>query len=109
MYAFLSMFLTSSIGAYIFYKNCGKDGKATLMWYGILTIVTNIISNTVFKIVYSYNEGFESKINYDISFFTKYSLLNLILAIIISTVYIFISKSLKVSLVNEKVSKKSKR
>ena len=109
MYAIISIFLTSSIGAYIIYKNNGKDGKATLLWYIILTAVTNIISNTVFKIVYSYNEGFESKINYDISFFTKYSLLNIILAIIISTVCVLISRSLKVSLVNEKVSKKSKK
>ena len=109
MYAIISIFMTSSIGAYIFYKNIGKDGKATLIWYLILTAITNIISNTVFKIVYSYNEGLESKINYDISFFTKYSLLNMVLAIIISAVFVLISKSLKVSLVNEKVSKKSKK
>lgn len=109
MYAFLSIFMTSGIGAYIVYKNNGKDGKAALLWYVILTAVTNIMSNAIFKLIYSYNEGFESKINYDISFFTKYSLVNMVLAIIISTVYVFFSKSLKVSLTNEKVSKKSKK
>lgn len=109
MYAFLSIFMTSGIGAYIVYKNNGKDGKAALLWYVIMTVVTNIISNAVFKLIYSYNEGFESKINFDISFFTKYSLLNMVLAIIISTVYVLFCKSLKVSLTNEKVSKKSKK
>ena len=109
MYAIIGMFLTSSIGAFIVYKGNGKDGKATLLWYAILVAITNIISNTIFKIIYSYNEGFESKINYDISFFTRYSLLNMVLAIVISTVFVLLSKSLKVSLTNEKVSKKSKK
>ena len=99
----------SSVGVYLIYKFKNLKNIGIILWYGIITALCNISSLAIFKFAYNLTDGIENKLNIDISLFLKYCLSNIFLSIVFSMIYVLVSKSLKVSVINEKNNKKNSK
>ena len=99
--------MASGFGVYLIYKFKCLKNIGIINWYVILTTLCNIFSIYIFRIAYNITEGIENRLNEDITLFLKYSLSNIFLSIVFALIYIFVSKSLKVSIIDEKSSKKN--
>ena len=108
MLAFISIFMTSFLGVYIIYKFKDLRNFGIVIMYGALTTISNLLTIVLSRFMYNIEDGLENKINYDISFFGRYTVFNIVIAFVISVLYVLITKAVKVSITNEKIKKSKK-
>lgn len=110
MLAAISIFLTPIIGVFIV-KKYKKDFyiKDMIASYLLLILLCNFINIVYFKFAHDLTEGVGTKLNYDIQFFIRYTLIGMAISIVVPIIYIIINKHVQVSLVGEKNEKKKKK
>lgn len=109
MLAFICIYMTSLLGIYLIYKYKNISNFGLVIIYGIITTISNLISATLCRFMYNMTEGIESRLNYDTSYFVRYVIINLTVSFVISLLYVLITKAVKVSITDEKSTKRIKK
>lgn len=110
MLAAIGLFLPPVVGVFIFRK-FKKDFslKEMIMAYMLLILFCNLSSIIYFKFTYDVMTEIGTLLNYDLTYFIRYSCLSIILSLLIPILYIISSKHIKITFVGDKDEKKKKK
>ena len=109
MLAFVAIFMSCVSGLIIKEKICKNSNLfESIKLYFVLVVLSNIISSLLFRIIYGhlYTSDLVSSLNYNISFFIKYCLSNILFSAGCVFAFVLFNKVVKIKLVEEKNEKK---
>ena len=110
MLAAIGLFLPPVVGVFIFRK-VKKDFslKDMIMAYMLLILFCNLLDIMYFKFTYDVMTEIGTLLNYDLTYFIRYSCISILLSVLIPILYIICNRHIKIPFVDDKDEKKKKK
>ena len=110
MLAAIALFLPPVTGVLLLKKFRREFAlKDMIMSYMLLVLYCNLFDIIIFKFTYDVMTEIGTLLNYDLTYFVRYSFISILLSLLIPIIYIICNRHIKITFVGGKDEKKKKK